>query len=98
LVSLASSLYIDKTPCQLIDLLYGTNRRVSVLTGLVQETPIFYYTEQSLILHRRPYHGEIDILEGANNQANVLTSLHTAGTCTIAGSDETGSLQASNCT
>ena len=45
-----------------------------------------------------PYHGEIDILEGANDQTTDLSSLHTAGTCSIAGDLETGILQATDCT
>lgn len=45
-----------------------------------------------------PSHGEIDILEGSNLQTTDLSSLHTAGTCSIAGDRETGILQATDCT
>ena len=49
-----------------------------------------------------PYHGEIDILEGANDQATQLSALHTAGTCSIGGTSasafESGTIQATNCT
>ena len=47
-----------------------------------------------------PYHGEIDILEGADEQTADLSALHTAGQCSIAGDSrtETGALQATNCT
>ena len=47
-----------------------------------------------------PYHGEIDILEGANDQTTQLSALHTAGECSIAGDSrtETGNFQAGNCT
>jgi beta-glucanase (GH16 family) len=45
-----------------------------------------------------PYHGEIDILEGANDNTNDLSSMHTAGQCSIAGTGETGYVQTLNCT
>lgn len=45
-----------------------------------------------------PNHGEIDILEGTNLNTTDLSSLHTGGTCSIAGDRETGILQAPNCT
>jgi hypothetical protein len=45
-----------------------------------------------------PYNGEIDIVEGANSQTTDLSSLHTGYTCSIAGTGETGTLQATNCT
>ena len=86
----------------MVGLLHNTNRRIYILTTRVlcfrMRHELAIYTEPLLTIHRRPYHGEIDILEGANDQQNVLTSLHTAGTCSIAGSNETGTLQASNCT
>ena len=44
-----------------------------------------------------PYHGEIDIVEGANDMSYDTTSLHTAGVCEVSGT-ETGTLQSGNCT
>lgn len=47
-----------------------------------------------------PYHGEIDILEGANNMNTALSSLHTGSQCSITASAQTevGNLQSTNCT
>ena len=44
-----------------------------------------------------PNSGEIDIIEGANQAAENLMSLHTAGNCTVAGSGESGTLVTNNC-
>jgi hypothetical protein len=46
-----------------------------------------------------PNNGEIDIIEGANNQNKDLSSAHTGGVCTIAGgsSTMTGTLQTNDC-
>lgn len=46
-----------------------------------------------------PYTGEIDILEGVNQNQNNLMSLHTNETCTIEGDSTvmTGHLQNTNC-
>ncbi|EXJ65059.1 hypothetical protein A1O7_01399 [Cladophialophora yegresii CBS 114405] len=46
-----------------------------------------------------PYNGEIDIIEGANNQANDLTSTHTGGSCMIAQSplEMTGTSNGNDC-
>ncbi|KIX96061.1 uncharacterized protein Z520_08316 [Fonsecaea multimorphosa CBS 102226] len=47
-----------------------------------------------------PYNGEIDIIEGANNQATDLTSTHVAGTCIVSQSpsEMTGTTNGDNCT
>ncbi|KAL3427500.1 endo-1,3(4)-beta-glucanase [Phlyctema vagabunda] len=46
-----------------------------------------------------PENGEIDIIEGVNSQSENLMSLHTNGTCTIAGDTryQTGTAQTLNC-
>ncbi|OAP62282.1 hypothetical protein AYL99_04485 [Fonsecaea erecta] len=46
-----------------------------------------------------PYNGEIDIIEGANNQGTDLTSTHVAGTCVISQSplEMTGTTNGVNC-
>ncbi|TGO80180.1 hypothetical protein BELL_0013g00310 [Botrytis elliptica] len=44
-----------------------------------------------------PYNGEIDIIEGVNSQNHNLMSLHSAPTCSVAGSGQTGTLQSANC-
>ena len=44
-----------------------------------------------------PNYGEIDIIEGVNDATNNLMSLHTSANCTIAGADQTGTLQTDNC-
>lgn len=44
-----------------------------------------------------PSNGEIDIIEGVNLQEDNSISLHSSDNCTIAGSGQTGLLQASNC-
>ncbi|KIW30350.1 uncharacterized protein PV07_06100 [Cladophialophora immunda] len=46
-----------------------------------------------------PYNGEIDIIEGANNQGTDLTSTHVAGTCVISQSplEMTGTSNGNNC-
>ncbi|KAI0126827.1 putative endo-1,3(4)-beta-glucanase [Xylariales sp. AK1849] len=45
-----------------------------------------------------PYNGEIDIIEGVHTQSQGLSSLHTAGHCSVPGSfPETGTVQTSNC-
>ena len=44
-----------------------------------------------------PSNGEIDIIEGVNDATNNLMSLHTSPGCTIAGANETGTLQSSDC-
>ncbi|KAI9744151.1 MAG: hypothetical protein M1818_002303 [Claussenomyces sp. TS43310] len=44
-----------------------------------------------------PTNGEIDIIEGVNNAAVNLMSLHTSPGCTDAGANEVGTLQTSNC-
>ncbi|ETI29013.1 hypothetical protein G647_01466 [Cladophialophora carrionii CBS 160.54] len=46
-----------------------------------------------------PYNGEIDIIEGANNQANDLTSTHVAGSCVISQnpSEMTGTSNGNDC-
>lgn len=44
-----------------------------------------------------PTNGEIDIIEGVNTNTNNLMSLHTSDNCTIAGTNQTGTLETSNC-
>ncbi|EAW08208.1 glycoside hydrolase family 16 protein [Aspergillus clavatus NRRL 1] len=44
-----------------------------------------------------PNHGEIDIIEGVNDQTNNAMTLHTADGCSIAHSGFSGTLQTSNC-
>ena len=44
-----------------------------------------------------PNSGEIDIVEGANQAAENLMSLHTTKNCTVAGSGESGTLITNNC-
>jgi len=46
-----------------------------------------------------PNNGEVDIIEGANNQNKDLSSAHTGGVCTIAGNSSTmtGTLQTNDC-
>lgn len=44
-----------------------------------------------------PSNGEIDIIEGVNTNTQNLMSLHTSDNCTVAGTNETGTLQTSNC-
>ncbi|OAL31654.1 hypothetical protein AYO20_08197 [Fonsecaea nubica] len=46
-----------------------------------------------------PYNGEVDIIEGANNQNTVLTAAHVAGTCVISQSpfEMTGTSNGVNC-
>jgi len=44
-----------------------------------------------------PNSGEIDIIEFVNNANNDLISAHTTASCTIAGVNQTGSLQTNDC-
>ncbi|KIW72363.1 hypothetical protein PV04_00562 [Phialophora macrospora] len=46
-----------------------------------------------------PYNGEIDIIEGANNQATDLSSAHVAGSCVISqrSTEMTGTSNGNNC-
>lgn len=44
-----------------------------------------------------PNSGEIDIIEGVNSQSSNLMSLHVGGTCSVAGDQQTGTLQTANC-
>jgi hypothetical protein len=44
-----------------------------------------------------PNGGEIDILEGVNNQAKNHFGFHTSNGCTVSGQSQTGSLDTSNC-
>ncbi|KKY17376.1 hypothetical protein UCRPC4_g05620 [Phaeomoniella chlamydospora] len=44
-----------------------------------------------------PTNGEIDIIEGVNSATTNLMSLHTSPNCTIAGANQLGTLQTSDC-
>ena len=44
-----------------------------------------------------PYNGEIDIFEGANNQATLLSALHTGNTFKVLQQDQTGTPNGNDC-
>jgi hypothetical protein len=44
-----------------------------------------------------PSHGEIDILEGVNDQSTNAMTLHTGPSCSISQGDMTGSISTANC-
>lgn len=48
-------------------------------------------------LNTWPNGGEIDILEGVNNQESNHYAFHVGGTCTQSGASQTGFVETSNC-